>query len=284
MTTIGFTVSNNSNQISESDQYLAKALSNLGFEVIPVHWQRELPSVDQLVIVFRSHWNYPQYYKDFLQWLHQLTVMGIRTINSIDLVRWNSHKSYLLELKKQGIRIPQTFILPNRQITQEELSSFTANDIVVKPLIGASGIHVTKMQRQEVVCWWNDASNQERSRGWMLQAFVEGIQRGEMSLIFFAGAYSHGILKMPATNEFRVNEQYDGTTQRIDPEAWVIQEAKKVLDVLDDMPIYARVDLVINANGELVIMEVELNEPCLYFSLAPDRAKYFAKIIQQQLI
>ncbi len=51
-----------------------------------------------------------------------------------------------------------------------------------------------------------------------------------------------------------------------------------VLDAVAEVPVYARVDLVA-VDGELLLMELELIEPELFFALAPESAERFADLL-----
>ena len=48
--------------------------------------------------------------------------------------------------------------------------------------------------------------------------------------------------------------------------------AAEVLAAVDPVPLYARIDVVAGAAGDLLLMELELVEPELFFRLAPDAA------------
>jgi hypothetical protein len=48
---------------------------------------------------------------------------------------------------------------------------------------------------------------------------------------------------------------------------------------LEETPLYARVDLVRNAEDKFVVMEVELIEPSLYFNMDPNSAERFARVV-----
>ena len=53
----------------------------------------------------------------------------------------------------------------------------------------------------------------------MAQPFVESIvSTGEYSLFYFAGEYSHSILKTPKADDFRVQEEHGGVIRAIEPE------------------------------------------------------------------
>jgi hypothetical protein len=55
--------------------------------------------------------------------------------------------------------------------------------------------------------------------------------------------------------------------------------AMDTITALDSTPTYARVDLVRADDGELLLIEVELIEPELWFDLAPDAAARLAAAV-----
>ena len=55
--------------------------------------------------------------------------------------------------------------------------------------------------------------------------------------------------------------------------------AAATITALDPTPTYARVDLVRAGDGQLLLIEVELIEPELWFDLAPDAATRLAAAV-----
>src|SRR4030067_1154440 len=62
-------------------------------------------------LIFRSCWDYPQDYAAFLTWLVEMEKLKIHGWNPLPLIKWNTHKSYLLELKAKGARTLPTIWL-----------------------------------------------------------------------------------------------------------------------------------------------------------------------------
>jgi glutathione synthase/RimK-type ligase-like ATP-grasp enzyme len=90
--------------------------------------------------------------------------------------------------------------------------------------------------------------------------------------------FSHGLGRSAAPGEFRINTPYGGRmdARRIAPE--IIEEMRTVLRLLPGSPVYCRIDGVVHGR-ELVVMEVEVNEPALGLDLAPPSAERFADAI-----
>ena len=107
----------------------------------------------------------------------------------------------------------------------------------------------------------------------MVQPFVEEIRaRGEWSLVFIDGDFTHAALKHPAAGDFRVQPSHGGARRERRPTRPWWRRGRRVLDALPVAPLYARIDGVETANG-FVVMEVEAHEPGLFLSLAPRRRR-----------
>ncbi len=117
----------------------------------------------------------------------------------------------------------------------------------------------------------------------IIQPLIEEIIQGEWSLIFFNNSFSHAVLLEPATNDFRVQIRHGGTVKLAEPSLSMINQAKKILSTLKDIPLYARVDFVCKDN-EFYLLELELIEPALFFRLAPGSAQLLSKILAYLLL
>lgn len=100
-------------ELSESDKRLIEPLRKEGFIPYVVPWDRK--NIDWNLfdgIVLRSCWNYTAKYSQFMDWLSDLKHINAKVWNPVSIIRWNSHKSYLLDLAKKGIPIIPTVIKP----------------------------------------------------------------------------------------------------------------------------------------------------------------------------
>ena len=62
-----------------------------------------------------------------------------------------------------------------------------------------------------------------------------------------------------------------------EPEEALRRTADKIAAAIEPKPLYARVDLVRGNDNEFCLMELELIEPSLYFSIVPKAANNFAE-------
>jgi hypothetical protein len=100
----------------------------------------------------------------------------------------------------------------------------------------------------------------------MVQPFLPTFYAtGEHALIFLGGVFTHAMRK-----RFALMEGLDQAGQQCIPVSEEEQAfAREVLSRLPTVPLYARVDLVRDHRHTLVLNELELIEPVLYLSHAP---------------
>ena len=114
----------------------------------------------------------------------------------------------------------------------------------------------------------------------MLQEFLPEISRlGETMLVFFAGEFSHAVKRVIAPGEWRSNSQYGSIRVPCELSASVIGQAYEVLRTLAEVPLYARVDGLVE-HDRLSLMELELIEPELGLAEVPEAATTFALAIE----
>jgi O-ureido-D-serine cyclo-ligase len=105
---------------------------------------------------------------------------------------------------------------------------------------------------------------------------------GETALVFFAGQFSHAIRKGPLLPPGRAGSPAIGlfAPEKITARAPGADEmgvADRVLSAIPfEAPLYARVDLIRDAAGAPVLLELELTEPSLFFAQAAGSAERFA--------
>ena len=58
----------------------------------------------------RTPWDYAENYDEFLSWLDRVED-EVTVVNPVPVLRWNSHKRYLLDLERAGVPIVPTVML-----------------------------------------------------------------------------------------------------------------------------------------------------------------------------
>jgi glutathione synthase/RimK-type ligase-like ATP-grasp enzyme len=273
-------------EISESDRLVQRALEARGAAVAARAWND--PDADFSgfdAVVLRSNWDYHFDPEGFLGWLGHLEGAGARVFNPPALVRWNLSKRYLLELARAGVPTVATVVLEEE--TGAGLRALMAargwSRAVVKPEISASA-HETRLVTDATLTEAGAALETGAIRRPVLvQPFVEEIRtRGEWSLVFIDALLTHAVLKRPAADDFRVQPRLGGTVEAAAPPEAVQAAGCAALAALPVAPLYARIDGVETAEG-FRVMEVEVNEPGLFFTHAPEAARRFAEALLRRL-
>lgn len=262
------------------DHLAVEPLGRRGWDVVDVPWsgtQTDWSTFDAVVI--RSPWDYQNSPDAFLRTLAQIESSTARLFNPLSICRWNLNKSYLRDIQSQGVPIVPTTWLDrlDTATVQGMLENRDADDwLVAKPMVGANadGIHVLKAGDADGI---DAATAYYQRQPVMVQPFLRSVQSvGEYSLFYFAGNYSHAIIKRPKQDDFRVQEEHGGTMEAIQPSPAIRETADAAVDVIGETLLYARVDLVLLEEGSPAVIELELIEPSLYFPYDPESPGRFA--------
>jgi glutathione synthase/RimK-type ligase-like ATP-grasp enzyme len=271
--------------VSESDGFVKRALEGRGVRVEVRAWNDPAATFEGFdAVVLRSNWDYHFAPDAFLEWLGRWERMGVRFWNPPALVRWNLSKRYLLDLAAAGVPVVPTMVVDGQAAGLPALLAERGwATAVVKPVVSASAYDTVLVPLAEAPAVAAAMARGEIRVPVLVQPFLEEIRtRGEWSLVFIDGAFTHGVLKHPAPHDFRVQPRLGGRAAAATPPAAVLEAAEQVVAALPGAPLYARIDGVERA-GHFTVMEVELNEPGLFFTFAPRAAERFADAIEQRL-
>lgn len=267
---------------------LVAALTERGVSADPCIWNDpNIMWASYDAIVIRNTWDYHYHAAEFERWLRQLEAAEMRIINPPSLLRWNMNKRYLQELAECGIAIvPTRFVTDTAQSLTEILTASSWSDIIIKPIIGASGDDTIRLNTSDAASHQTDFERIVRGSGALIQPFMPQIHEGEWSLIFFKGAFSHAVIKHPATGSIFVHEERGGTTRPITADATTIAAATTVMQQVEALtgiqPVYARVDGLL-VEGEFLLMEIECVEPELFMLHNAEAGATFADALLQAL-
>jgi hypothetical protein len=274
-----------SNTIDE-DAVLSELLTELEIpnEIIP--WSvvgEDWTRFSSLLI--KSVWDYFDFYPEFLDWIAARQEEGIHVLNDLDTIRWNSSKTYLLEIEAKGFSVIAGKLLEKGSVFDGDSisSSINAATWVVKPLVSGGAkntvkIHFDSWQNQSAKI--NELLEQE---DYLVQPFVKEVQEvGEYSLIFFNAKFSHAVLKTPAKEDFRVQHYFGGTILVIDPIPELMESCQKLVNEFASESLYVRVDGVI-IDGVFHLMELEMIEPYLFLGLADQAIPNYKAALKARL-
>jgi glutathione synthase/RimK-type ligase-like ATP-grasp enzyme len=263
------------------DQKLIPALAKHNIEAKAVIWcDKTINWNDFDYLIFRNTWDYFEKETEFIIWLDQIEKLGIKTLNPIEIIKKNIHKFYLREMEKQGISIiPTVFIDKTNTLNLAECIPQHWKKAVIKPAFSA-GSYLTEVFEvstiQEINKQYSSIASEKEL---LLQEFMPQIQTlGETSFIFFNKKFSHCVNKKPADGDFRVQSQFGGKYNLVQPSQELIEKALKIVHTFQDDLLYARVDGIVIDN-DLYLMEIECIEPDLYFNLSKGSLEQFVAAI-----
>ncbi len=268
-------------RLAEDDRLLRDALIARGVVAEPVVWDEA--AVDWAgfeAVVIRSTWDYHVRADAFDAWINGLERMNVPLWNPPGVLRWNSRKTYLRELETAGIpTVPTRFIDQGGASLAAVLQETGWDDVVVKPVVSASAYETWRAARATLA---QDAPRYARllaEGAVMVQPFLPGIMTdGEWSLCFFAGRYSHAVVKRPRPGDFRVQADHGGRYAAVQPSRQLVAEAEAALRAADRRTLYARVDGCV-MDGTFRLMELELLEPGLFLATDAGAADRFADAV-----
>lgn len=272
------------------DRLVLEALQRLGLNAVRKSWDD--PDFDwssTKYALFRTTWDYFDRYQEFSKWLES-TSKQTKFINSKNLIYWNIDKHYLKNLSNKGVNIPKTIFIEKgteatlRDTVEEALKSqrFTDDIFILKPCVSGAARHTYKIIKEDITKY--EAIFQELigEEAMMLQEFQENIvKEGEISMMVFNGKFTHAVLKIAKPGDFRVQDDFGGTVHDYIPSQEQIAFAEKVAHAAPELPLYARVDIFKDNDGEWALAELEIFEPELWFRLYPKAANILAKGIKE---
>jgi glutathione synthase/RimK-type ligase-like ATP-grasp enzyme len=283
---VGLVTYHGAPHLTDDDRPLVRELTDLGIEAQAVRWDDDTvrwPTFDALVI--RSCWDYHRRVGHFLEWLDELERADVCLWNPPSVIRWNIHKSYLVDLGARGVAIPETILLKRGDdaALQSILRWTMWESAIVKPAISASAMDTWRV---------GSSVGEEQEQKFreltaradvLVQQYVPEItSAGEWSVIFVGGQYSHAILKRPRSGDYRVQEHAGGVAASADPPTTVIRAAQSVTEHIPGEWLFARVDGITTSRG-FELIELECIEPSLFFEHCPSSRTLMAHQLSSRL-
>lgn len=263
------------------DRVFHAALAGRGVDAPQAVWDD--PTIDWSTfdaVLIRTTWDYQEKRDAFVAWAEQLTVP---LYNPAEIVRWNTHKSYLRDLEARGVPIVPT----------EWLARGTAPDITslcgsrgwkrafLKPCVGATARETLRFEAGDPAAQAH-ASRLLANEDLMLQPYLSRVEtEGELSAIFIDGELTHGVRKIPVPGDYRVQDDFGAKDYLIDfPD---VALARRAIDAAGRRLLYGRADFLIADEG-LRLTELELVEPSLFFRHCRNAAELLAEAVFKVLM
>mgnify|MGYP002713203569 CR=1 FL=1 len=271
------------------DRLVLEALQEQGLKVIRKSWDDvNFDWSSTKLAMFRTTWDYFDRYEEFSKWFQSVS-QQTRFINSKKLIDWNIDKHYLKDLSDAGVTIPKTFFVEKgSQTTLEKVFSeaidhfgFKEDIFVLKPCVSGAARHTYKIKKMNIADYEAVFQKLISEEAMMLQEFQGNIvSEGEISMMLFNGEFTHAVLKIAKPGDFRVQDDFGGSVHEYTPSKEQISFAQKVVNAAPELPVYARVDLFKDNDGNWALAELEIFEPELWFRRNPEAANTLAKAIK----
>ena len=275
----------------DPDDLLAvRALADLCVRARLAVWDD--PAADFSVpTVVRSTWDYATRREDFLAWAATVPVLH----NPVDVLAWNSDKTYLDELAAAGLPVVPTRTVTPRDTDLAErvdAAAVPTGEVVVKPTVSA-GAKDTVRHSSPAAATAHARQLLAAGRPVLLQPYLPAVDtEGETGLVVVDGTVSHAFRKGallrpdadPAAGLFAVEQ----ITPRA-PDEQQLRLAERVLAHVGHRfraagpLLYARVDMLPGPDGAPLLLEVELTEPSLFLAAGSGAAERFAAAVARRL-
>ena len=136
----------------------------------------------------------------------------------------------------------------------------------IKPVIGACAVDTFRFSMdniEEAQRFLDKTATQQKM---MLQPYLHRVETlGEYSSIYFGGCFSHAVRKIPVPGDYRVQDDYGASDERIEASDELRELAELVIKHIPYPWLYARVDALVMDDGTWVLNELEMIEPSLFF-------------------
>ena len=261
------------------DQPLTNALKKLGATVHHPSWTETIDWNQFDLSVIRTTWDYHHRKFEFVNWCKTVP----RLFNNAQIVQWNTHKSYLQELETSGTKIaPTIWINKNENVDINKIMcAFECSKGFIKPQIGACASDTLRFSMEELELA-QQFLTENIHQDMMVQPYLESVEtEGELTAIFIDGEFTHGVQKIPVKGDYRVQDDFGASDM---PYSFTESEIETMKQTISAVPnhfelLYARLDYLRDAGGSLLLNELELVEPSLFFRHCPEAAEKFAKAI-----
>ena len=255
---------------------LVAALEQEAMAVVIRPWDNATDWASVPLVVVRSPWDYSDAHQEFLSWARSVAAVT-RMVNPLEVLEWNSHKSYLLDLASSGVSTVVTTLVHRGASDDEQAGALAVypGELVIKPAVsvGAIGALRAAANSPEAAAHLAELAS---AGDVLVQPLAHSVlEGGESSLIYFGSQFSHAIRKLPADGDYRVQEHHGGSVVPHEPTDDEFAVAAATLAAAPAATAYARVDLV-EVTGSPAVMELEAIEPQLFLDRDPGAAARFA--------
>ncbi len=260
---------------------LLAALRGAGMTVEALGWDD--PQADfasARLVLLRSTWNYSLRPDAFLAWVAR-TAGATRFFNPAATVRWNAHKSYLLDLHARGVPVVPTTLLRRGDATglRDVMRAHGAQRVVVKPAVSGGSRETMRVDAATLDAGEAHLRRLVAREDVLVQPYLESVEgHGERALVWIDGELTHAVRK---------TARFIGDEERVSAAVPIAEDeaavARAALAVAPTPLLYARIDVARDAKDAPRVMELELIEPSLFFAQGPAALARLVAALRRQL-
>ncbi len=245
---------------------LLAALEGAGLRAGSLGWDDPMADFGAArLTLLRATWNYPEQPARFLDWIER-TARVSTVVNAPEVVRWNIHKGYLLELGGAGVPVVPTVLVPRGELTPlDQLArQHGFDDVVIKPAVSCGSRETRRFRAHERAAGEAHLRSLVASEDALIQPYLPAVEGyGERALVWIDGEVTHAVRKSP---RFADGQEWISETVPVSPAELALAQA--AIAAAPPSLLYARIDIVPGPDGDPLLMELELIEPSLFFALS----------------
>ena len=265
------------------EQPLVDGLRASGHDAAVVAWDD--PDVDWSgfdVALVRATWNYVHQLDAFKAWIEHVDELTT-LLNPAETMQWNLHKGYLKDLESGGVPIvPTAFFGIGDTTNMRTLARERGwGKVVIKPTVGAGsfGTRVFDLGGDEGNAAQAFFDSMISEREMMVQEYIRSVETiGETALVVIDGQLTHAIEKKP-----RFDDQDEQVLLRESISDEMRSLVDRVLEAADKECLFARVDVMPGNDGALLLSELEMLEPSLFFPYCADAVGVMVRGVERMM-
>jgi glutathione synthase/RimK-type ligase-like ATP-grasp enzyme len=272
-------------EVDDHALYDALRAAGVTFDVVP--WTADVDWSSWTSALLRTPWDYADQVGRFLAWADGVA-RETRLFHGPEILRWNLKKTYLRDLAQAGVPIAPTVWVDAPGDVAPALAAMGGRRAFLKPVVGASARWTFRFDVSRAA----EATDFVARVGepMILQPYLEAVEEeGELSAIVIDGVVTHAVRKVPVPGDYRVQDDYGASDMPIPLTEELARLTERTLQAamarlgLSERFLYARVDALRGPDGALVLNELEVVEPSLFFRHGPRAAPALVRAWQARL-
>lgn len=265
---------------------LLEALRTGGLSAEALGWddpQAEVRFTSARTTVLRSTWNYAEKPAEFLAWVDRVAASSTLH-NGRATIRWNTHKSYLLDLAARGIPTVPTHLARRGETASLDriLRDRGWSEVVVKPAVSAGSRQTIRVGRASLDRGEAHLRSLAAREDVLVQPYLGSVEgHGERAIVWIDGETTHAVRKSPRF--LGDAESVSAAVPIAADEAELARRAVAAAIAATGPLLYARVDVARDDRGTPCLMELELVEPSLFFARSPAALDRYVAAVKRRL-